>query len=331
MKRREFITFLGGAAAAWPVAARAQQGDQIRRIGAIIGFAGNDPEVQSYVNAFDQGLKELGWTDGRNVRIDYRYAAGDITEMHRLTKEIVALRPDVIFASSTPITVALHQETRAIPVVFVVVSDPVGASLVASLSRPGGNITGLLNVEASMSGKWVELLNEVAPGLRRMAMMFNPDTAPGGGSYFAQAFEDAARSFNIEPISAPVHEVSDIEDVISGLGNEPRGGLVVVTDSFMSVHRTTVISETARHRVPAVYPIRVSVRDGGLLSYGPSTIDLFRRAAPYVDRILKGEKPADLPVQAPVKFEMAINLKTAKALGLTIPPSLLATADEVIE
>ena len=223
------------AAAAWPLR-RARSRASKYGVSAQSSASPERSEVQSYVNAFDQGLRELGWTDGRNVRIDYQYAAGDITEMHRLTKEIVALRPDVIFASSTPITVALHQETRTIPVVFVVVSDPVGASLVASLSRPGGNITGLLNVEASMSGKWVELLNEVAPDLRRVAMMFNPDTAPGGGSYFAQAFEDAARSFKIEPISAPVHEVSDIEDVISGLGNEPHGGLVVVTDSFMSVH-----------------------------------------------------------------------------------------------
>ena len=215
--------------------------------------------------------------------------------------------------------------------VFVVVSDPVGASLVASLSRPGGNITGLLNVEASMSGKWVELLNELAPGLRRVVMIFNPNTAPGGGSYFAQAFEDAARSFKLEPISAPVHEVSDIEDVISRLGNEPRGGLVVVTDSFMFVHRTTIISQTARHRVPAVYPTRVSVRDGGLLSYGASNIDLFRRAASYVDRILRGVQPGELPVEVPTKFELVINLKTAKTLGLTVPPTLLARADEVIE
>jgi putative tryptophan/tyrosine transport system substrate-binding protein len=331
MRRRDLVTLLGGTAVGWPFAAQAQQGEPIRRIGAIIGFARNDPEVQSYVNAFDQGLRELGWTDGRNVGIDYRYAAGDITEMRRLTREMVALRPDLIFASSTPITVALHQETPTIPVVFAVVSDPVGAGLVASLSRPGGNMTGLLNVEASMGGKWVELLNEVAPGLQRVVTMFNPDTAPGGGSYFAQAFEDAARSFKLEPISAPVHEVSNIEDVISRLRNEPRGGLVVVTDSFTFVHRTTIISQTARHRVPAVYPNRVWARDGGLLSYGASNIDLFRRAALYVDRILRGAKPGELPVEVPTKFELLINLKTAKALGIDMPPMLLARADEAIE
>jgi putative tryptophan/tyrosine transport system substrate-binding protein len=216
-------------------------------------------------------------------------------------------------------------------VVFVVVSDPVGAGIVASLSRPGGNFTGLINVESSMSGKWVELLKEVAPGLRRAAIIFNPDTAPGHGTYFAQAFEDSARSFNLEPISAPVHTKSDIEEVISGLAIEPRGGLVMVTDSFMFVHRATVIEQTARHGVSAVYPNRVSTREGGLLSYGASNIDIFHRAASHVDRILRGVKPSELPVEVPTKFELAVNLKTAKALGLAVPPTLLARADEVIE
>ena len=330
MRRREFIPLLGGAAA-WPLAARAQEGGPKRRLGAIIGFAEDDPEVRFFVEAFDQGLRELGWFDGRNIRIDYRFGAGDVAKMRSIVKEVVDLRPDVIFATSTPITVALHQETLTIPVVFVVVSDPVGAGLVANLPRPGGNITGFLNVEASMGGKWVELLDEVAPGLRRAVMIFNPDTAPGNGAYFTRAFEDAAKLFGLEPVLAPVHADSDIRDVISNLGQEPRGGLVTVTDSFMFVHRATVIAQAAHHRVPAVYPNRVSARDGGLLSYGASNIDLFRRAALYVDRILRGKKPSELPVEIPTKFELAVNLKTAKALDLTVSPSLLARADEVIE
>ena len=315
MRRREFIPLLGGAAA-WPLAARAQEGGPKRRLGAIIGFAEDDPEVRFFVEAFDQGLRELGWFDGRNIRIDYRFGAGDVAKMRSIVKEVVDLRPDVIFATSTPITVALHQETLTIPVVFVVVSDPVGAGLVANLPRPGGNITGFLNVEASMGGKWVELLDEVAPGLRRAVMIFNPDTAPGNGAYFTRAFENAAKLFGLEPVLAPVHADSDIRDVISNLGQEPRGGLVTVTDSFMFVHRATVIAQAAHHRVPA---------------YGASNIDLFRRAALYVDRILRGKKPSELPVEIPTKFELAVNLKTAKALDLTVSPSLLARADEVIE
>lgn len=226
------------------------------------------------------------------------------SQRRSIVKEVADLRPDVIFATSTPITVAFHQETLTIPVVFVVVSDPVGAGLVANLPRPGGNITGFLNVEASMGGKWVELLDEVAPGLRRAVMIFNPDTAPGNEAYFTRAFEDAAKLFGLEPVLAPVHADSDMRDVISNLGQEPRGGLVTVTDSFMFVHRATVIAQAARHRVPAVYPNRVSARDGGLLSYGASNIDLFRRAALYVDRILRSKKPSELPVEIPTKFEL---------------------------
>jgi putative ABC transport system substrate-binding protein len=331
MRRREFIAGLGGAAA-WPVVARAQQGgQQIRRVAAVIGFAKNDPEVESYVRAFDEGLRERGWFDGRNVAIDYRYP-GNIDEMRRFAREAIATQPDIIFAGSTPVTTALHRETRTIPIVFATVSDPVGAGLVASLSRPGGNVTGLINVEASMSGKWVELLNEVAPGLRRVAMMFNPDTAPGGGSYFVQAFESAARSFGLDPIMAPIHEDPDIEHVIAELGEgQERGGLVIVTDSFALAHRATIIAQASRSHVPAVSPTRTWTKDGGLMSYGPSNIDLFRRAASYVDRILRGDKPSDLPVEVPIKFELFINLKAAKALGLNVPPSLLARADEVIE
>jgi len=332
VKRREFIAGLGGAAV-WPLVARGQQGgQQIRRVAAVIGFAKNDPEVESYVRSFDEGLRERGWFDGRNIAIDYRYGAGNIDEMRRFAREAVATQPDIIFANSTPVTTALHQETRTIPIVFAIVSDPVGAGLVASLSRPGGNVTGLLNVEASMSGKWVELLNEIAPGLRRVAMMFNPDTAPGGGSYFVQAFKSAARSFGLDPILAPVHDDPDIEHVIAELGKgQERGGLVIVTDSFAFVHRATIIAQASRSHVPAVSPLRAWTKDGGLMSYGPSNSDLFRRAASYVDRILRGGKPSDLPVEVPVKFELFINLKAAKALGLNVPPSLLATADEVVE
>ena len=287
--------------------------------------------MQSYVNAFDQGLRQLGWTDGHNVRINYQYAAGNIADMRRFTRETVAQQPDVIFANSTPITVALHEETQTIPVVFVTVSDPVGAGLITGLSRPGGNITGLVNVEASMSGKWVELLNELAPGLQRIAVMFNPDTAPGGGAYFVQAFENATRSLKLEPISAPVRTDTDIEGVILGLGKAPRGGLVVVTDSFVFVHRATIISQTVRHGVPAVYGNAIAARDGGLLSYGASNIDLFRRAASYVDRILRGAEPGELPVEVPTKFEFVINLNTAKVLGLAVPIHLQQLADELIE
>jgi putative ABC transport system substrate-binding protein len=330
--RRSFITALGGAAA-WPMAARAQQqGQPILHVGAIVGWAKNDPEVKSYINAFDKGLRELGWRDGRNVILDFHYAAGDIEEMRKLTREIVASKPDLIFASSTPIATALHSETQTIPVVFVVVSDPVGAGIVESLSRPGGNCTGLLNIEASMSGKWVELLHEAAPGLRRVAIVFNPDTAPGGGSYFAGAFEAAAQSFGLMPMLRPVHDDADIRDLISEFerGDEP-GGVVVMTDSFMFVHRNTVITESARARVPTVYPLSVDVHEGGLLSYGASNIDLFRRAAIFVDRILRGTNPRELPVEVPTKFELAVNLNTAKALGLDLPSSLIARADEVIE
>jgi putative ABC transport system substrate-binding protein len=330
MRRREFIAGLGGAAA-WSVVARAQQ-PPIRRVTAVIAYTEDDPEVKSYVNAFDQGLQELGWLDGRNVAVQYHYGAGDIDLMQKLAREIVASKPDLIVASSTPMTVALHRETQTIPVVFITVSDPVGAGIVDSLSRPGGNFTGLINVEASMSGKWVELLHEVAPRLRRAAIVFNPDTAPGGGSYFTEAFEAAARSFGLLPMSSPIHDEAEIRALISDLGRgEDPGGLVMMTDSFMFVHRRTVILQTARARVPAVYPLSVHAKEGGLLSYGALNVDLFRRASIFVDRILGGTSPRELPVEVPTKFEFVVNVKTAKALGLEIPQSLLARADEVIE
>jgi putative ABC transport system substrate-binding protein len=330
MRRREFITLLGGAAG-WPLAARAQPPERMRRIGILMGYADSDPAARSFIAAFVRGLGELGWTDGRNVRIDYRWAVGDVEQMRTFAKELVALQPDVILANTTPVTSALHRATRTIPIVFAIVSDPVSEGLVASLSRPGGNITGFINMEASMGGKWLELLKEIAPGVKRAAIMFNPDTAPGRGSYFSGSFEAAAQSLAVEPIMAAVRSDADIERVITDLGREPGGGLVASSDGFILVHRASLVSLTARHKVPAIYGSQASSKAGGLLSYGADNLDIFRRAAPYVDRILRGAKPADMPVQVPTKFELVINLKTAKALGIEIPPTLLARADEVIE
>jgi putative ABC transport system substrate-binding protein len=328
MRRREVITLLG-AAAAWPLAARAQQ-NGVRRIGVLMGWAETDPEAKADLAAFVQGLAQLGWAEGRNLRIDYRWANGDVERMRTFAKELVDLRPDVILANTTPATAALQRETRAIPIVFVIVSDPVGAGLVASLARPGGNITGFINVEASLGGKWLELIKEIAPGVRRVAIMFNPDTAPGGGSYFLSPFEAAARSIAVEPITAPVRSDAEIESVITSLGRE-QGGLVLMTDGYMTVHRRVIIQLATRNNVPAIYAESFSAKDGGLVSYGANSLDAFRRAVSYVDRILRGAPPGDLPVQVPSLFELVINLKTAKALGLTVPPALLAIADEVIE
>jgi putative ABC transport system substrate-binding protein len=277
-----------------------------------------------------QGLQQLGWADGRNVRIDYRWANGDIDRMRAFAKELVELRPDVILSNTTPATAALQRETRTIPIVFVIVSDPVGAGLVASLPRPGGNITGFINIEASLGGKWLELLKEIAPAVRRVAIMFNPDTAPGGGSYFQGPFEAAAKSLAVEPMTAPVRSDAEIESVITSLGRE-QGGLVVMTDGYMTVHRGRIISAAAQGSVPAIYAESFSPKDGGLLSYGANYLDIFRHAVTYVDRILRGTTPGDLPVQVPSLFELVINLRTAKALSLQIPPTLLARADEVIE
>jgi putative ABC transport system substrate-binding protein len=278
-----------------------------------------------------QGLAELGWTDGRNLRMDVRWAAGNVERMGIFAKELVALQPDAILVNSTPVTAALQRETRRTPIVFAVVTDPVDPGFVASLSRPGGNITGFIAEEESIGGKLLQLLTEIAPGIKRVAAMFNPDTAPGGGSFYLRSFEAAARTLNLTPIIARVHSDPEVQSVIVSLGREPGGGLVVMGDSFMTTHRAPIISLAARNNVPAVYYATYYVRDGGLVSYGPDFGDIYRRAASYVDRILRGAHPADLPVQLPVKFEMAVNLKTAKALGLTVPETLLATADEVIQ
>ena len=317
---------------AWPVAARAQRADRMRRIGVLMAFDENDPKPKSWLSNFTQGLAELGWTDGHTARMDVRWAAGSVDRMRTFAKELVELRPDVIFASTTPVTAALQRETRTIPIVFVIVSlDPVGAGFVAGLARPGGNITGFTNVEAALAGKWLEMLKEIAPRVRRVAIMFNPDTAPGGGAYFLEPFEAAARLLAVEPITARVRSDGEIEAVITSLGHE-QAGLVLMPDSFMQVHQGTVISLTARNNVPAIgADLPGFAKEGGLLSYGANFPDIFRRAAPYVDRILRGANPGDLPVQAPTKYELVLNLKTAKALGLEVPATVLARADEVIE
>jgi putative ABC transport system substrate-binding protein len=327
MRRREFITLLGGAAA-WPLVARAQQGDRVRRIGVLMVGDENDPVAKTYVSAFTKALADLGWIDGRNVRMHLGWGGGDTNRIRALAQELVGLQPDIIAAAATAATAALQRETRTIPIVMMV-GEPVASGFVAGLNQPGGNITGFGGYEASMGGKWLELLSEIAPGLKRAAIMFNPDTAPL--SVYMPSFETAARSLKVVPIVAPVHDDVEIETAIIALGREPRGGLVVMPDNFMTVHRAPIISAAARNNVPTVYSLSVFARDGGLLSYGADVADTWRRAAPYVDHILRGEKPGDLPVQFPTKFEMVVNLKTAKALGLTVPQSILLRADEVIE
>jgi putative ABC transport system substrate-binding protein len=329
MRRREFITLLGGAAAVWPVAARAQQGDRAWRIGVLLPGDENDPVFKARLSAFTQALTDLGWTDGRNVRMDLRWGRGDTNRIRALAQELVGLHPDVIATNGTAATAALQRETKTIPIVFANVSDPVASGIVPRLDRPSRNITGFANFEATLAGKWLELLSEIAPGLKRAAIMFNPDTAPA--SAYWPSFETAVRSLKVAPIITSVHTDAEIETAIIALGREPGGGLVVMPEVFTTVHRAPIILAAARNNVPAVYALSEFVKDGGLLSYGVDQVDTFRRAATYVDRILRGAKPGDLPVQFPTKFEMILNLKTAKALGLTIPPSILLRADEVIE
>jgi putative ABC transport system substrate-binding protein len=329
LRRREFIGGLGGAAIAWPLAARAQQGNRMRRIGVLMPYDENDPIPQSYVSAFAKALEGLGWTVGRNVRIDLRWGGSDVNRIQVLGQELVGLQPDIIVTTSTPATVAVQRETQTIPIVFVSVADPVAGRIVTRLDRPSANVTGFANLEATLGGKWLELLSEIAPALKRAAIMFNPDTAPV--SAFMPSFETAARSLRVAPIIAPVHSDAEIETAIINPGREPGSGLVVMGDVFTEVHRVPVIIAAARNNVPAIYAFSYFVRDGGLLSYGVDRVDNYRRAATYVDRILRGEKPGDLPVQFPTKLEMIVNRRTATALGLAIPPSILLRADEVIE
>ncbi len=330
MKRREFITLLGGAAAAWPFSARAQQVERVRRIGVAMSTAEDDAESKARIAAFLQGLQQLGWADGRNVRIDTRWwGASDADANRRYAAELVALAPDVILASGGSVMGALLQATRTVPIVFTLTVDPVGAGYVASLVRPGGNATGFTSYEYSLSGKWLELLKEIAPGTTRAAVLRDP-TIPQGIGLFG-AIQAVAPSFGVEVSPIDVGDAPEIERGVTAFARSANGGLIVSGSGLAAVHRNLIITLAARHRLPTVYFQRFFVTSGGLISYGPDPIDPHRRAADYVDRILKGEKPADLPVQAPTKYVLAINLKTAKALGLDVPPSLLASADEVIE
>ena len=335
MRRRDFIAVLGGAAAVpsilWPFAARAQDAGEPRRVGVLSSLGESDPEARSMAASFHRALKEAGWIDGRNVRIEHRWAAGSVERSEAFAKELVGWRPDVIVAHTTPSVIALRKETTTIPIVFAQISDPIGAGFVANLAHPGGNITGFSNFEASIGSKWIELLKEMAPGVMRGAILFNPETAPYVGRYYQGPFEEAARSFGVQPSASPVRSDVEIASALAALQGEPPGGLIVMPDTFNIVHRQQIIELAARHRVPAIYPYSFAAREGGLISYGIDPVDLFRRAAGYVDRILKGAKAAELPMQAPVKFELLINLKTANALALRIPPTLLATADDVIE
>jgi putative ABC transport system substrate-binding protein len=329
MNRRTFITFLVGAAAAWPLAARAQQPERMRRIGMLLPAAADDAEFQTLVGAFLQALGQFGWTIGRNVRIDTRWATTNSAEIRRHAAELAALAPDVILAHGGSTVGPLLQATRTVPIVFPAVGDPVGAGLVDSLARPGGNATGFMTSEFSMAGKWLELLKQIVPGVTRAAIL--RDSTQGSGTGQFAAIQAVAPSLRVEVIPINMRDALEIERAVAAFARSPNGGLILTAGASSGLHRDLIVTLAARHKLPAVYDERSYVAHGGLVSYGPDFIDQYRQAAGYVDRILKGEKPADLPVQAPVKYELAINLKTAKALGLTVPPNLLATADEVIE
>jgi putative tryptophan/tyrosine transport system substrate-binding protein len=329
MRRRDFVTLLSGAAAGWPLAARAQQGERIRRIGVLNPFAENDPAVQANITAFRQALEKLGWTDGRNVRIDYRWGGADPGRIRAQANELVGLNPDVILVSSALALQPLLQETRSIPIVFTQISDPVGAGLVANLARPGGNLTGFTVAEFSMFGKLLEVLKEVAPHVTRVAVVLNPDQIPQAG--MLRAIEAAAPSFRVEVMGAAARDAAELERAIDQFARVPNGGLIVLPNPVTDGNRGLIIAMAARYRLPAAYAFRHSVADGGLVSYGIDLADQFRQAASYVDRILRGEKPADLPVQQPTKFELVVNFKTAKALGIEVPATLLGRADEVLE
>ena len=328
MQRREFITLLGGAAAAWPLAVHAQQADRVRRIGVLMGYAEDDPETKVRLAAFRQRL-EKRWSEGRNVQIDTRFVAANADKYEPLAKELVATQPDVILAHTTQVAAALQREGRAIPIVFVNVSDPIGSGFVASLSRPGGNFTGVLQYEAGVVGKWLGMLKEISPRLERVAIMANPKTSPY--DYFLRAAESAAPSLGIKMVSSPVATAADIERAINSFAGAPNGGLLLPADATIVMHRDLVIALAATHKLPAVYAFHFMVAAGGLMSYGIDQAETFRLAGSYVDRVLRGDKPADLPVQAPTKFETTLNLRTAKALDIAIPPGLLVAADEVIE
>jgi putative ABC transport system substrate-binding protein len=335
MKRREFITLIGGAAASSmlrPLPLGAQQAtDRSRRIGLLIGVAESDAETQAWAATFRKRLDELGWKAGRNLQIDERWSASDPDRIRTFAGELVAMKPDAIFAFSSVAVAALRRESRTIPIVFTAISDPLGSGFVESLAHPGGNATGFTNFVSTMGTKWLEVLKEIAPEVRRAVLLYNPQTAPYVAEYYQRPFEAAAPLLGVQAIAAIVHQTDEIESAMADLAREPGGGLVVPPDNFSYVHRGLIFALAARHRLPAIYPFRFMTREGGLVSYGVDLGETFPRAAEYIDRILKGTKPADLPVQAPTKFELVINLKTAKALGLTVPDKLIALADEVIE
>jgi putative ABC transport system substrate-binding protein len=330
VRRRQFLTLLGGILADQAIPAHAQEPVRVRTVGVLMGFT-NDAEAKARIQAFEKGLVSEGWSVGQNVRIEYRYAEGDSARMQALAQELVELKPDCILAQSTPVTAVLIQTTRAIPIVFVAVSDPIGSGFVASMARPGGNITGFTVLHATIAGKYLEMLKEMVPQLARAAIMYNPSSVPGRATFFSGPFIESATKLKVRPITAEVHDGSGIENAVTNLGREFGSGLVLVPDNFMSVHRDLIISLTAQFRIPAIYPYRYFAEAGGLVSYGVDPTDQFRRASEYVSRILRGAKPSDLPVQAPTKFELVINLRTAKALGLVIPRILLAGAEQVID
>jgi putative ABC transport system substrate-binding protein len=331
MRRRDFIIVLGSAAVAWPSIAHAQQPAKVRRIGYLSSNAENDPQAGPFLAAFNEGMQQLGWIDGNNIKIEVRWGAADLHLMTALAKELVSLQPDLIVGQATPVIAALQRETKSIPIVFVVVSDPVGSGFVSSLPRPGGNITGFVNLEASMASKWIELFKEVAPGVTQLAVIFNPDTAPH--AYYESAIIPAARSQSVELVEMPVRSVEEIDKSLENFNRSLDGGIVIIPDTFTSLREVfgRVIAIAGRDRIPAIYPYRYMAQAGGLMSYGTDNADLFRRAATYVDRILKGAAPAELPVQLPTKFEFVVNVKSARQQGLDIPLKLKAFADEVIE
>jgi putative tryptophan/tyrosine transport system substrate-binding protein len=333
MRRRDFISsmLLCAATVTWPVAGKTQSADQMRRIGVLMAYAASDQEAVDRVKVFAKALQNLGWTDGSNIRIEYRWAGGKAELFTAYAAELAQLKCDAILSATTPVLAALLKQTRSIPIVFLSVSDPVGDGFIKSLAHPGGNATGFINIESGMAGKWVELLKEVVPGLARAAMIFNPKTAPGGGSYFMGPFKAAASSLAVEPIAVSVSDRAELENAVVTQSHEPHVGLIVPPDSFTVNNRDLIISLAASHNMPVIYPYSYMAKEGGLMSYGIDLQDMYERAATDVDRILKGEKPQDLPVEAPTKFELVINHKTAKDLGLAIPQTLLATADEVIE
>jgi len=330
MRRRDFMTLVGGAATAWPLAARAQQAQRMRRVGVLIGFAETDPDVKSWFAAFRGALAKLGWTEGSNFQIELRWASDDLDRMKAFAKELVDLRPDAILSVTTPVTNALVRETQTIPIVIVTVADPIASGFVTNVGRPGGNITGFALYEPTMGGKWLELLKRIAPGVTRVALLFNPTTSVPIKFYMA-SIQAGASSFTLQASAAPVHAQDEIEGVIAALAGNPGAGIIAMPDLFNTINRDVIIAAAARYRIPAIYFFRSFADSGGLISYGPDFAEQYPRAAGYIDRILKGEKPGDLPIQMPIKVPLIINLRTANALGLDVPLGLLNAADEIIE